>query len=96
MDSRASASSRVGTRGAGMGVGAWHPSTTLTEVAASWVRLWGLPFALVAGNSPTVPVTRTQVPGAGISPFLPVKTKRPSERVRPGSHVPPDPGLWIV
>ena len=71
MDSRASASSGVGTRVAGTGVGAWHPSTSLTEVAASWVRLWGLPFALVAGNSPTVPVTRTQVPGAGISPLLP-------------------------
>ena len=56
----------------GMGVGGLASRRpALTEVAASWVRLWGLPFALVAGNSPTVPVTRTQVPGAGISPFLP-------------------------
>ena len=80
----------------GVGVGAAQPSTVFTTVAASCVRLDGFSFAVVAGNSPTTPVTRTHVPGAGIWPFFPAYTKSPSERERPGSHVPPEPGVWIV
>ena len=42
-----------------------------------------------SGMGATLDGYTIQTPGSG-------GTKRPSERVRPGSHVPPDPGVWIV
>lgn len=65
----------------------------MTEVAARLGEALGLPFALVTGNSPTVPVTDAHAGsrGRGLAFLARVNEGRRSV-CAPAPHAPPDPG----